>query len=314
MSEKANMVQRLLGPLGLLGVNRVLMMPDATGISAAILRAITTHRAQGSPVWPTVDFVALNPTGEASDSARAAQLMQTAGVRLIVVLGGDGTHRVVAGATPEVPLATLSSGTNNVFPDLREATITGIAAALFATGCVGADVALRPNKCLHVNVGELHEIALVDVCVTSMVHVGARAVWEPGTITELFVSFAEPDAIGLSSIAAMIEPITRDEPRGAHLRCAATGRPVLAAIAPGMLERLEIGHFEAMQPGVGYRVQTDHGSIALDGEREIELHPGLVAEVSLQLSGPQTLNVPATLAAAVQSGVMARQARHLVSP
>lgn len=305
MSEKANMVQRLLAPLGVLGVDCVLMMPDTTGIAAAVRRAAQNNDAQGRSVWPRVEFVEQNLFGGPEDSQTGARMMRDAGARVIVILGGDGTHRVVAAAVPDVPLATLSTGTNNVFPDWREATVTGIATALHVTGLVDPDVSLRRNKHLRIELGERTEIALVDACVTSLTHIGARAVWEPDTISELFVSFAEPDAIGLSSIAAMIEPISRDEPRGAWLQCGADGGRVLAPIAPGMLESIAIDHFDFMEPGVTYRVHTERGSIALDGEREIEFHRGQVPQVTLELDGATTLNVPATIAAAVKSGVMA---------
>lgn len=313
-AEKASMVQRLLGPLGLLGVDRVLMMPDAAGIAAGVLRAIRSHAAQALPRWPRVEFLDMTLTGDAGDSATAARRMADAGARLIVVLGGDGTHRVVAGAAPGVPLATLSTGTNNVFPDLREATITGLAAALYATGRIRPEVALRGNKRLVVSVGTRREHALVDVCVTRMGHVGARAVWDPTVITELFVAFAEPDAIGLSSIAAMLQPIGRDEPCGAVVRCAVDGPGVLAAIAPGVLARLPVASVDRMAPDVDYLVATPRGSIALDGEREIELPPGQTASVRLQRDGPRTLNVPATLAEAVRCGALAQQALHLADP
>ncbi len=304
-AEKANMVQRLLGPLGQLGVDRVLMMPDATGISAGVIRAIRTHHAQRLPPWPQLDFVDMKLADDAGDSVRAAQAMAEAGARLIVVLGGDGTHRVVAGAVPGMPLATLSTGTNNVFPDLREATVTGLAAALFATGRVPAAAALRLNKCLQVSVGDRSEIALVDVCVTRIAHVGARAVWTADSIAELFVSVAAPDAIGLSSIAAMVEPVGRDEPAGAYVRCGEGKRHVWAAIAPGLLSRIGVIDAGRMVPGLDYRLATRRGSIALDGEREIELSDGEQAVVRLSLDGPATLDVPATLAEAVRLGALA---------
>ena len=303
-AEKANMIQRLLGPLGQLGVDRVLMMPDATGISAGVIRAVRTHHAQRLPPWPQLDFVDMPLEDGAADSATAARAMAVAGARLIVVLGGDGTHRVVAAAVPGMPLATLSTGTNNVFPDLREATVTGIAAGLLATGRVSPELALRRNKCLHVQVGDRRELALVDVCVTRMAHVGARAVWSGEAITELFVAFAEPDAIGLSSIAAMVEPIGRDEPDGAYVRCAGDGRTVWATIAPGLVSCLGVAEAGRMQPGVDYLVATRRGSIALDGEREIELLDGEGAVVRLALDGPWTLDVGATLREAVSRGAL----------
>ncbi|MCB1916625.1 MAG: NAD(+)/NADH kinase [Rhodocyclaceae bacterium] len=303
-AEKANMIQRLLGPLGQLGVDRVLMMPDATGISAGVIRAVRTHHAQKLPPWPRLDFVDMALEDGAEDSATAARAMAAAGARLIVVLGGDGTHRVVAGAVPEMPLATLSTGTNNVFPDLREATVTGLAVGVFATGRVAPERALKRNKCLYVQVGGRRELALVDVCVTRMAHVGARAVWAGDTITELFVAFAEPDAIGLSSIAAMVAPVGRDEPCGAYVRCAGDGRSVWAPIAPGLVSRVGVAEAGRMQPAVNYVVTTRRGSIALDGEREIELLDGDGAEVRLSLDGPWTLDVGATLGEAVRCGAL----------
>lgn len=313
-AEKANMIQRLLGPLGLLGVDRVLMMPDATGIAAQIVRAVQTHHAQHLPPWPRVEFLDMPITEGAADSERAARAMADAGARLIVVLGGDGTHRVVAAAAPELPLATLSSGTNNVFPDLREATVTGLAAALFATGRVAGEVALRRNKLLRVRVGARVETALVDVCFTRMAQVGARAVWEADAITELFASFAEPDAIGLSAIAAMVRPTPRHAPFGAHVCCDPAAPPVLAALAPGVIRPIGIARAEAMTPGVDYPVAPRRGSIALDGEREIELDGSAPVAVRLYLEGPLVLDVRATLDAAVASGALASSAETLARP
>ena len=47
-AEKSNMVQRMLGALGALGVDRVLMMPEVTGICAAVDRA-RIKRSAGAP-------------------------------------------------------------------------------------------------------------------------------------------------------------------------------------------------------------------------------------------------------------------------
>lgn len=297
-AEKSNMVQRLLGPLGLLGVDRVLMMPDMTGIAAGVMRAVATHHASRLPPWPRVEFLDMSLEGDASDSAQAARMIQDAGAMLVVVLGGDGTHRVVAGACPGLPMATLSTGTNNVFPDLREATVTGLAAALFATGRVPADDALRSNKQLVVDVGGRREIALVDVCFTRLDHIGARAVWDPASIEELFVSFAEADAIGLSSIAAAVVPVGRAAAHGMRVRCGEAGRRVLAPIAPGILAEIGVIHAEPILPGIDHLLPPMRGSIALDGEREVELGERTPVRVSLESDGPLTLDVSATLTAA----------------
>lgn len=243
----------------------------------------------------------------AGDTVEAVRRMREAGVAVIVVLGGDGTHRIVAGECADTPLATLSSGTNNAFPDLREATLTGLAAGLVASGAVAVDAAARRNKRLRVRCAGQEELALVDVCVTRLEHVGARAVWDPASIAELYVTFAEPGVIGLSSIAAMHTPVGRDAPHGGWVHCAAAGPAVLAPIAPGLVRPIGIAAAGVLLPGQPMAIGALRGSIALDGEREIELDGRQAASVTLELEGPLTLDVPATLAAAVGAGALQRE-------
>jgi len=76
----------------------------------------------------------------------------------------------------------------------------------------------------------------VDVAVSTERHVGARAVWDPATVTQLFCAFAEPDAIGLSSVLGQLAPVARHEPYGITARLSAGApRQVLAPIAPGLV-------------------------------------------------------------------------------
>jgi predicted polyphosphate/ATP-dependent NAD kinase len=56
-----------------------------------------------------------------TDTVGAVERMAAARVSAIVVLGGDGTHRLVAATCGQIPLMALSTGTNNVFPEMREA-------------------------------------------------------------------------------------------------------------------------------------------------------------------------------------------------
>src|SRR5438874_10180329 len=101
------------------------------------------------------------------DTYDAAAAMAAEGVAAIVVLGGDGTHRAVVRSCGRVPVAGLSTGTNNAYPEMREPTITGLAVGLFATGALSADAALVPNKALEVVVNEVTtDVALVDVAVS----------------------------------------------------------------------------------------------------------------------------------------------------
>ena len=121
--------------------------------------------------------------------------MRARGAAVIVVLGGDGTVRAAAAASGDVPLLPLSTGTNNAFPEMWEATVAGTAAALVATGRVASDDVTYRSKMLHVTAGGTHEVALVDVCATTVAHVAAKALWQPATLRELYCTFAEPHAI-----------------------------------------------------------------------------------------------------------------------
>jgi predicted polyphosphate/ATP-dependent NAD kinase len=217
-AEKANMIQRMLTAFGAVGVHRVLLSTDLGGISASVFRAIGRRGNQDSR-WPEVEFLDGQPIRQnAQDTVEAVRRMVTAGARVIVCLGGDGTARVAASAAGDVPMLALSTGTNNVFPAVREATVAGLAAGLVATGAVPADGpdghAVSRAKLLEVRAGDRVETALVDVAVSTERHVGARAVWDPATVRQLFCAFAEPDAIGLSSILGQLSPVARHELHG----------------------------------------------------------------------------------------------------
>lgn len=308
-AEKANMIVRLLAGLGALGVERVLTLPDKTGIAALLLRAIETHQAiAGQQRWPVVEFIEQPITGNVVDTHAGVAAMRRAGVELIAVLGGDGTHRAVAAHCGQVPLLTLSTGTNNAFPDLREATVAGLAGALVAVRAVPPDVALTRNKRLVVrcvegpNQGRV-EIALVDVCVSRQRFVGARAVSNPADVETLFLTFAAADGIGLSSIGGAWAPVERTAPHGLHLtfsRDGEAGVPLIAPIAPGCVAQLMMRTCERFEAGVWTALNAPHddgvlGTLAFDGEREIELERGDRYEISLDWEGPLTVDVERTL-------------------
>jgi predicted polyphosphate/ATP-dependent NAD kinase len=309
-AEKANMIQRMLTAFGVVGVHRVLLSTDLGGISAAVFRA-TTRRREQDPRWPEVEFLDRRPIRQtAQDTVDAVRRMVTAGARVIVCLGGDGTARVAASAAGDVALLPLSTGTNNVFPVVREATIAGLAAGLVATGAVPADVALTRAKLLEVRAGDRAETALVDVAVSTERHVGARAVWDPATVTQLFCAFAEPDAIGLSSILGQLSPVARGDAHGVTARIAADAPVhVLAPIAPGLVVPVGVRDIERMRPGTVHPVDARAGVIAVDGERELTFEPGERPTVRLRADGPRCVDVPAVLAASARLGLLRHQLR-----
>jgi predicted polyphosphate/ATP-dependent NAD kinase len=307
-AEKANMIQRMLTAFGAVGVHRVLLSTDLGGISAAVFRAIGRRRGH-DPCWPEVEFLDGQPIRQtAQDTVDAVRRMVTAGARVIVCLGGDGTARVAASAAGDVPLLALSTGTNNVFPAVREATVAGLAAGLVATGAVPAGGVTTRAKLLEVRVGDRVETALVDVAVSTERHVGARAVWDPATVTELFCAFAEPDAIGLSAIAGQLRPVARHDPHGVMLRLAPdAARLVLAPIAPGLVVPVGVSSIGRLEAGPVHQVGARAGVIAVDGERELAFGPGERPAVRLRADGPWCVDVAAVLAASARLHLLERQ-------
>jgi len=301
MSEKIHVVLRLLSALGSLGVGQVWMAPDAAGIATRVREALDAARRQRP--MPELRLLDLRVHDDVRDSERAAAAMAAHGVRLIAVLGGDGTHRAVAARCGAVPLATLSTGTNNAFAQLREATLVGIAAALYASGRVDEALGLRTNKRLRLLGEGVDEIALVDVCVSRELARGARAVGSADDLSDIYVSFAEPQQIGLSAIAGLTHPVSRDDPFGVHVRLG-PGRVLHAPLLPGVLQPVSIAAVQRLLPGRWAPVTLTRGTIAIDGERHVEFDAHQRLHVALDLQGPRSIAVERILRHAAQQGLL----------
>jgi len=311
-TEKCNMVQRALTAMASCGVRSAVMTRDLGGIAAGVVRAMEAHRSQTPNPWPRVLFLDLPIEDSAQDSVRAVEHMLELGVAVVVVLGGDGTHRVIASRCGSVPLVALSTGTNNAFPEIREATIAGLAAGLVAVGAVPRELATVRNKLLRVRMNdEMRDLALVDVCASNDAWTGARALWRAEDLTELFVTTAKADAIGLSAIAGLTAPVERETPRGVRLRLCPAGQGVMtvrAPIAPGLIARVGIAEVSPIYPGKECALCSDRGVLALDGEREIEFGPDDRLSVSLELDGPVTVDIASVMKLAAQRGLFAEAA------
>jgi predicted polyphosphate/ATP-dependent NAD kinase len=272
IADRANIVLRILTGLHATGVRQVVMMPETGGIRGHLMRAMTRATNAGDARFPALRFLDMAVAGDASDSARAARMMRQMNVAAIVVLGGDGTHRVVASECGDVPIAGVSSGTNNAFPETREPTVTGLAVGLAAVGATPAAVAFVDNKRLDVSINGRREIALVDVAIVKERFVGTRAIWKSESLRELFVTFGEPGGIGLSSVVGLLAPVKRSDPLGRRVLLAPPNEApfvVQAPIAPGLVESVGIVSVGALSFDAPVRPFTSAGTLALDGEREL---------------------------------------------
>ncbi len=309
IADRVNIVMRVLTAAHSLGVERVLVMPDNGGIRALLQRHLSRGHSQHQR-WPVVEYLDMEPTSTVEDTFQAARLMHAAGVAAIVVLGGDGTHRAVVRECRNIPIAGLSTGTNNAFPEMRESTITGMAVALYATGRLSAAQALAPNKLLEVSINEgaQRDIALVDAVISTDRYIGARALWKPDALSAAYLTFADPQAIGLSAIGGLLQPVGRRDPGGLAVHLGHDPHPaalrLLAPIAPGMVRPVAIAHWQAMPADQPFAVLQQGGVVALDGERELAFDAGDRVQITLRENAFPTVDVARCMQIAACDGLL----------
>lgn len=178
--EKVRIVRRLLTGLETAGVTRIWYLPDEYAIVPRAVQGVDTA-LEFSPMPIMVK-------GNQCDSIAAGQWVGKNKVDAVIVLGGDGTCRAVAkennGKTPMLPIST---GTNNVFPYMIEATIAGLAAGLVATQKVPVSAGVYQSCKLDVLVNNLAvDMALVDVAVYNDRFIASRAIWDMEKVSQLF--------------------------------------------------------------------------------------------------------------------------------
>ena len=285
--EKVNVIKRILAGLEAVGVERVVIMPDYGSLG----RAAADGRGR-----PEVQLLDMTVHNEGHDSTRAAGLMVELGVDCLVTLGGDGTSRAVAKRSGDVPMVAVSTGTNNVFPNMTEGTVAGLAAGVVARGLVDLQTATSVSNRLEVETeSSENDIALVDIAVSRERFTGARAVWDPETLLEVFLVRTDQASIGLSAIGARLRGPSDDEDSGLRIRIGVGSTSVVAPIAPGMVTRVPISGSWPLRPHEPVDVDYAPCTIALDGERTLSLSNGEGARVVLTDRGPRVVSVEEAL-------------------
>ncbi len=279
------------------GVRDFRYMDDTHGITAA---AAEEFGGEAS-------FVAVEGTRTAStlDTTRAAESLRAEGCGAVITLGGDGTNRAFALGWRDAPVVPVSTGTNNVFPTMVEATIAGAAAGLVATGQVSLEEVARQVKAVHVEIeGEKDDLALIDAVLAADRFVGSRAIWGGGRLREAVLTRAEPSAVGITSIGGLLAPLTPDEDEALHLTLGPGegGVSVLAPIAPGLYEQIAVRSHARIPLGETVAV-SGPGVLAFDGERERVLKPGQAATLRVARDGPLVIDVHAVLEYAARKGL-----------
>lgn len=292
--EKLSIVRRaVLGAMAA-GIDQFVYMPDCHGIVSAAVEDLGERAMFERLPSPVTD--------SALDTTRAAELMRDLDVGCVITLGGDGTNRAFAMGWRNARLVALSTGTNNVFPEMIEGTIAGAAAGLTASGAVSLSEAARQVKTVHVTVdGEKDDLALIDAVLLDEAFVGARAIWSPARLKTLVLARAEPAVVGMSAIGGLLHPLPDSADAGLVVEAGPGGEVVTAPIAPGLYADVPVRDFR--QVGLGETVEVcGPGVLALDGERERRLKTGQRARLTVRRDGPLVVDVQSVLRLAATRG------------
>ncbi len=294
--EKRAIVRRALSGIraAAAGACRIAYFDDRHGITRGAL-----EDAGGGL---DAEAVSTAHTVSALDTVMAAERLEALGCSVVLTLGGDGTNRAVAVGWQDAPLIPISTGTNNVFPVLVEATVAGAAAGLIAGGRVPLAGVAHQVKLIHVQIdGEKDDLALIDVVLSGERFVGSRALLAPEQLELALLARADPAAVGMTALGGLIEPMTDAVDGGLLLTLDPHGEPLNAPIAPGHYRQVGIGSCRRVAMGEVTTV-SGPGVLAFDGERERVLKPGQTARLAIHRSGPRVVDVARVLHRAAING------------
>jgi predicted polyphosphate/ATP-dependent NAD kinase len=277
------------------GADRVILVREPTRISQSAVENLKLDAE--------IEVIDIGARLDAGDSMRAAEAMRNAGCAVLIVLGGDGTNRAVCRVWPDAPLVSLSTGTNNVFPTMVEATIGGAAAGLLASGRLALDEVAERAKLVHLRVeGEGEDLALVDVTQLVGDRVGNLMPFDPTNIRRVVLARAEPASVGTSSIGGLVEPCSSVDEFGVVVDCVEHGRsgqPLRVPISPGLYRTVHVA--AARRIALGQRLQISGPAVlAFDGDREQSLADGQLAALWVQRDGPWVIDPGHALALAAR--------------
>lgn len=295
--EKRAIVRRAVVGAVASGGREFVYHNDAHGICAQALEEF------GADISATA--VDSTNMGSALDTISAARAMRDHACDVVITLGGDGTNRAFCLGWQDAPLLPISTGTNNVFPNLYEATVAGAAAGLIASAQVDQRV-MAQQKCISVTIDdERDDFALIDALLTNERFVGARALLKSNQFRSALLTRADPASVGITSIGGLLHPIDTSEDHGLWLEFGDGGDLLCAPIAPGLYQDVGVSAYQPLALGKAVRC-VGPGTLAFDGERERTLKDGQEAQLTLSRTGPRVVDVNTTLHLAAQMGSFKR--------
>lgn len=277
----------------------VLVMPDGTGLADRVV--------DDAPDDLAIDLLEMPVTASGQDTRTAAERFSST-ADAVVVLGGDGTNRDVAHGIGDVPVVSISTGTNNVVPTPVDGTVAGAATGFVATGAVStAETTIRHGTVEAVvdDGSEERRIrGLATLGILDQQFVGTRAILDPEDLIGGVVSRASPTEIGLSGIAGGLATHRPQDPGGIGIRLGSTDEPeneVHAVTVPGVLSRVTVEEYRVLDDGEEFEFDVPSGVVSADGERELEVRNASVRLRPVR-DGPRLVHIDAVMDRAADAG------------
>tara|TARA_B100001250_G_scaffold9060_1_gene7863 strand:+ start:24758 stop:25729 length:972 start_codon:yes stop_codon:yes gene_type:complete len=282
--EKANIITRFVKGLAHKGLKDIYFMPDKASLYGPCTEEFKNLL--------NINFLDTKYYDGPEQTLYAAKLINNIGCDCVLVLGGDGTNRLVAKNIGNIPIVPISTGTNNAFPIIIDPTVAGLAAGFFIQSKqkkIKKSLISQKSK-LTVSIDDKYEdIALIDMAISNQNFVGSKAIWDPNVLDQLFLTQSNPISIGLSAIGSKVTQIPKNH--AIKLEFSKEGEKIYAPIAPGLISEIFINNWELFSYNKKYTLSNYSGTIALDGEREIEIYKKNKIEITLQKEGPFVLDV-----------------------
>lgn len=299
-NEKVNIVKRIILSAQGCGVKKIYIMPDTFLIGYKAIQDLKISKE----LKIDVEILKMNIKGNVTDTIKATKIMEEKGVKCIVVLGGDGTNRAVAKSITTTPLIGVSTGTNNVYPEMLEGTVVGMAAGAIATGVSNIDESCKREKRIEIyKAGQLVDIALVDCVISKQKYVGSKAIWNMEDIDMVIVARGHPASIGFSTIVGTSLIVGKDEDFGAFIRVNSGSNRIKVPIAAGTIQELTVDEPKVLKLGESVQFKPNYnGIMALDGEREVPFKIGEHFQIKVTRNGPYRVLVDKTLEIAQKNG------------
>ena len=286
------------------GAERVIVVHEPTRISEG---AVQNLRLDAE-----IEVIDVGAKLEVGDTLRAAEAMRRADCGALIVLGGDGTNRAVCKAWPDAPLVSISTGTNNVFPSMVEATVAGSAAGLVASGRLGLGEVSERAKVVHLHVeGEPDDLALVDITQLVDENPGSLMPFEPARIRRIVLSRAEAASVGTSPIGGLVEPCSSADEFGVVVDCVEHergGTALRVPISPGLYRTVHVEAARRLEPGESVEM-SGPAVLAFDGDRERTLGEGQRATLWVRRDGPHVIDLDRALALAARRSLFVNRGR-----